>query len=414
MSQSPATASPAPADPLQVRIGRQPIFDRELEVHGYELLFRGPIGDDAPATDGDGATSDTILNAFVEIGIERLTGGRPAFINLTRRFFAELPPLPFHPDSVVLEVLEDIPVDERLVEAVAGLHAAGYRVAIDDYLFESHWDPLLPHVSLIKVEINEDSLDGMAQRLERLKALPVQLLAEKVETHEQYRLLHEMGFDLFQGFFFARPDVVQTRRLAESTLVVSRILSRLHDPEVTIEELATLIGQDAALSFKLLRLVNSPAVGLRRQVESIHQAIVLLGLERIRAWATLFVLAGRGDQPQELLNLGLVRANLCERLARETGLGRPDTAYTVGLLSVLDGLLSVPMAQALEELPLPEEVRAAIGRQEGDYGRLLAQAIALDQGVTVAVDPLPGLDPARLMDLFIESSEHAFATLAAL
>ncbi len=414
MSQSPATASPAPADPLQVRIGRQPIFDRELEVHGYELLFRGPIGDDAPATDGDGATSDTILNAFVEIGIERLTGGRPAFINLTRRFFAELPPLPFHPDSVVLEVLEDIPVDERLVEAVAGLHAAGYRVAIDDYLFESHWDPLLPHVSLIKVEINEDSLDGMAQRLERLKALPVQLLAEKVETHEQYRLLHEMGFDLFQGFFFARPDVVQTRRLAESTLVVSRILSRLHDPEVTIEELATLIGQDAALSFKLLRLVNSPAVGLRRQVESIHQAIVLLGLERIRAWATLFVLAGRGDQPQELLNLGLVRANLCERLARETGLGRPDTAYTVGLLSVLDGLLSVPMAQALEELPLPEEIRAAIGRQEGDYGRLLAQAIALDQGVTVAVDPLPGLDPARLMDLFIESSEHAFATLAAL
>ncbi|HHI76860.1 MAG TPA: HDOD domain-containing protein [Gammaproteobacteria bacterium] len=414
MPQSPATASPAPADPLQVRIGRQPIFDRELEVHGYELLFRGPIGDDAPATDGDGATSDTILNAFVEIGIERLTGGRPAFINLTRRFFAELPPLPFHPDSVVLEVLEDIPVDERLVEAVAGLHAAGYRVAIDDYLFESHWDPLLPHVSLIKVEINEETLDGMAQRLERLKALPVQLLAEKVETHEQYRLLHEMGFDLFQGFFFARPDVVQERRLAESTLVVTRILSRLHDPEVTIEELAALIGQDAALSFKLLRLVNSPAVGLRRQVESIHQAIVLLGLERIRAWATLFALAGRGDQPQELLNLGLVRANLCERLARETGLGRPDTAYTVGLLSVLDGLLSVPMAQALEELPLPEEVRAAIGRQEGDYGRLLAQAIALDQGVAVAVDSLPGLDPARLTDLFIESSEHAFATLAAL
>ena len=414
MPQSPATASPAPADPLQVRIGRQPIFDRELEVHGYELLFRGPIGDDAPATDGDGATSDTILNAFVEIGIERLTGGRPAFINLTRRFFAELPPLPFHPDSVVLEVLEDIPVDERLVEAVAGLHAAGYRGAIDDYLFESHWDPLLPHVSLIKVEINEETLDGMAQRLERLKALPVQLLAEKVETHEQYRLLHEMGFDLFQGFFFARPDVVQERRLAESTLVVTRILSRLHDPEVTIEELAALIGQDAALSFKLLRLVNSPAVGLRRQVESIHQAIVLLGLERIRAWATLFALAGRGDQPQELLNLGLVRANLCERLARETGLGRPDTAYTVGLLSVLDGLLSVPMAQALEELPLPEEVRAAIGRQEGDYGRLLAQAIALDQGVAVAVDSLPGLDPARLTDLFIESSEHAFATLAAL
>ncbi len=392
-----------------VLVGRQAIFDRNLEVFGYELLFRDhPSAHDCHERDGDKATSRTILNAFVEIGLERLTDGRPAFINLTRGFFTEMPPIPFNPEAVVLEVLEDIPVDAHLIEAVRRLHEQGYRVALDDFLFESRWEPLLPYVSLIKVEITEQTLDGMAERIAPLRRLPVQLLAEKVETHEQFRTLYELGFDLFQGYFFARPDTVSQARLQESRVVITRLLARLHDPDAEVAEIAGLIGQDPALSFKMLRLINSAAVGLRRQVDSIQQAVVLMGLERVRAWATLFVMSDAGDQPRELLNLGLLRASLCEQLCRLWDHGHPDTAYTVGLLSILDGMLALPMREALAELPLPDEIKQAIETHQGDYGAILEAAKALESG---RLQPRDEAEEEQLLGIFLGASETAFAAL---
>lgn len=392
-----------------VLVGRQAIFDRNLDVYAYELLFRDNQADNTCLeSDGDIATSRTILNAFVEIGLERLTDGKPAFLNLTRGFFTEMPPIPFAPDAVVLEVLEDIPVDAQLVKSVKTLHDQGFKVALDDFLFEDKWQPLLPYISLIKVEITEDTMRDMEQLLTPLRKLPVTLLAEKVETREQYRILRDLGFDLFQGYFFARPDIVAQKQLAESQLVLTRLLAELNNTDAELDDIAQLVGQDPALSFKMLRLINSAAVGLRREIDSIHKAVVLLGLDRIRAWATLFVMAQAEDQPRELLNLGLLRANLCERLSCLNNTGKPDTAYTVGLLSILDGILSVPMEQALSELSLPESVKQAIGQQTGEYGEMLQQAMALESG---HMTPRDKAEQAKLLDLFLESSEAAFAIL---
>ncbi len=404
--------TPSESAPPPVRVGRQAIFDRHLEVYGYELLFRNDSGNNrCNSTDGDNATSNTILNAFVEIGFDRLTGGKPAFLNLTRGFFTEIPHIPFHPDAVVLEVLEDIPVDTRLVEAVRQLHEKGYRVALDDYLFEQHWHPLLPWVDIVKVEITEDTLADMTRLIAPLRERGLTLLAEKVETREQFRYLLDCGFDLFQGYFFARPEVIHQHRLPESRIVVMQLLTRLNDPEVEIEQIARLIAQDPALSYKMLRLINSAAVGLGRQVDSIHQAVILLGLQRVRAWASLFVMAGVDHSPSELLHLGLFRAALCEHLSRQTGIGRPDTGYTVGLLSILDGLLSLPMEQAIRELPLPTEIQRAISHREGDYGLLLRAALSLEAGTPLPADPRLRLDDTQLMDAFITASEQALATL---
>ena len=405
------TLDPEPEAP-RILIGRQAIFDRDLDVYAYELLFRDDrLQNQCDQGDGDLATSRTILNAFVEIGLERLTNGKPAFLNLTRSFLTGMPPIPFNPATVVLEILEDIPVDERLVSAVRGLHERGYRIALDDYLFEDKWQPLLPHISLIKVEITPETMQDMERRLRPLRELPVQLLAEKVETRAQFRELHALGFDLFQGYFFARPDIVEQKQLSESRLVLTRLLAELNDPEAELQEIARLIGQDPALSFKMLRLVNSAAVGLRREVESIQQAVVLLGLERIRAWATLFVMAGAGRDSHELINVGLLRANLCEGLSRLHGRGQPDTAYTVGLLSILDGVLGTPMCEALKELPLPDPVRQAIGQRRGEYGEILDQAIKLESGQLI---PASAEEKKRLFDLFLRSSESAFSMLRAL
>jgi len=406
---APQTNDPDEAAHPRVLVGRQAIFDRDLEVVAYELLFRDDQAKNiCLETDGDLATSRTILNAFVEIGMERLTDCKPAFINLTRSFFTDMPPIPFDPDKVVLEILEDIPVDDALIASVKVLHNQGYQLALDDFVFDEKWQPLLPYVSLIKVEITEETLPDMAKRIAPLRELPVQLLAEKVETREQFRQLHELGFDLFQGYFFARPDIVAEKHLSESQLVLTRILSELNNPETELQELASLIGQDPALSFKMLRLINSASVGLRREIDSIQQAVVLLGMERVRAWAMLFVMAKSGNSSRELLNLGLLRANLCQRLSRLYNKGKPDSAYTVGLLSILDGILSMPMQRALEELPLPEPVRLAIGEHGGEYGQILNLAIELESGTCA---PEKHTEQAQLMDLFLESSEAAFQIL---
>lgn len=407
-----ATAAPETPDSPKILVGRQAIFDRKRNVFAYELLFRGAADlNHCQETDGDKATSHTLLNAFFEIGLDRVTGGKPAFLNLTRNFFTEMPPIPFNPDSVVLEILEDIPVDDQLVAAVRTLHERGYRVALDDYLFEDKWQPLLPFISLIKVEITEHTMQNMQRLLTPLRKLPVLLLAEKVETQAQFQRLHDLGFDLFQGYFFARPDIISQDQLPESALVLTQLLARLNDPEAEIQDVAMLIQQDPALSFKMLRLVNSAAMGLSRQIDSIQQAVVLLGLERVRAWAILFTMAGATDRPRELLNLGLLRANLCERLSKWHKLGKPETAYTVGLLSILDGILSVPMQRALRELPLAKDLKAALDTQTGDYGMLLGKAMAMETGREQPQDPA---EQEALLDIFLESSEAAFTFMGTL
>lgn len=391
-----------------VRVGRQAILDREQQVYGYELLYRG----DCSVTCGDALTSSTLITSFMDIGLQRLTGGKKAFINLTRNFFTELPPMPFDKKAVVLEILEDIEVDDALISAVTQLRDQGYQLAIDDYEFEPRWDPLLPLVHIVKVEITEQIMPNIAEKMAPLRALPLRLLAEKVETQAQFRQLHALGFDLFQGYFFARPDLIEQATLAENQATVMQLLARINDPEADITQLAELISQDPALSFKLLRVINSAGVGLSREIDSIQQAVVLLGLQRIRAWATLFTLSGQSDKPVELLNLGLLRANLCERLARESGTLAADAAYTTGLLSILDGLLSQPMEQALQELPLPDAISQAIAEQAGDYGQLLQQSMLMEMG---DFTPLPGQpDSDRLFALFTEASEAAFSTLNAL
>lgn len=392
-----------------VRVGRQAIFDRDLNVYAYELLYRGTPSANSEF-DGDVATSSTLLNSFMNIGIDRLTGGRPAFINLTRSFFTEFPSIPFDKDQVVLEILEDIPVDEKLIQAVKNLHEQGYQVAIDDYLFESKWQPLLPYVSLIKVEIREQDLPNMEQLLAPLKQRSIKLLAEKVETHEQFRTLHQAGFDLFQGYFFARPDIVQENNLEENRAVLLNLLAKVNNPSAEIADISDLISQDPALSFKVLRFINSPAVGLRKEIDSIHQAVVLLGLARIRAWATLFSLAGEIEKPAELLNLGLFRANLCEKLCRLSNPAGADTAYTVGLLSILDGMLSMPMDKLLADLPLPQEIAEAISQQQGPFGELLSMAIQMEKGHFQLSGEYP-VSEEQLFDIFLESSELAFAGL---
>jgi len=219
-----------------------------------------------------------------------------------------------------------------------------------------------------------------------------------------------MGFDYFQGYFFARPNMVQSERVGENSAMVMQLLARLNDPDVLMNEIVTLVSQDPGLSFKVLRWVNSAAIGLRARVESIQRAVVLMGLARIRAWTTLFAMAGLGSRPIEILNLGLLRANLCERLCRLCATGVPETAYTVGLLSVLDAMMSRPMSALVKELPLTDDVKRALTHREGTYGRYLDHTFRMERN-EYPESTCSGITVADLAEAYLASSEAAFTTL---
>lgn len=357
-----------------VFVGRQPIYDQRLEVYAYELLYRSDPGETARFADGDQATSEILVNTFLEIGLDTLVGARPVFINLTRGFVTGELPLPFDKDRLVLEVLENIPVDRELIDAVRELASQGYAIALDDFVYRHELEPLVQLATIVKVDLLQVDRAALAEHVRKLRRPKLKLLAEKVETPEDFDYCKQLGFDLFQGYFFCRPRVVTGRRLPGNRLAVMQLLARLQDPAIGFDELEKLIARDVSLCHKLLRYINSAHMALPRKIDSIRQALVLLGLKRIRNLVTLITLAGIQDKPSELLTTAMIRARMCEclgtRLAED---GQPY--FTVGLFSVLDAMMDAPMETVLNELPLADEVNAALLRGEGLLGAALQCAV---------------------------------------
>lgn len=363
-----------------VFIARQPIFDRELKVYAYELLFRRADVRDANVIDGDQATSQVILNAFTVIGLDELVGPHPAFINMTRGFLLQDRRVPFPVDRVVLEVLETIEPDAEVVAALQDLSRQGYRLSLDDFIFHETLLPLVKLADIIKVDVMVLTPEQIRRHVEQLRPYKVQLLAEKVETREQYELCHELGFDYFQGYFLERPNVVRGTSIPTNRLPILNLLGALHRPDVEVEELEQIISQDVSLSYKLLRYLNSPLFALRRRIESIRQALVFIGANELRTWATLLALASASDKPQELMSTLMVRGKMCELLARKLKLKAPGNYFTIGLFSGLDSLLDAPLETILASLPLSDEVVAALLRHEGEGGRLLECVLSYEHG----------------------------------
>lgn len=393
-----------------IYLGRQAIYDRKGGLFAYELLFR-PDNPDRTGVqsilDGDGASSEVLLNAFMEIGLERIAGHSRIFINLTRNLLACDHPLMQEKERLVMELLEDIPVDETLVEEVKYLSKMGVQLALDDYVFDPAWDPLLPWVNFIKLEIPALTLEQIRAGLPKLRRHNLKLLAEKVETREEYAALLEMGIDYFQGFFFSRPELIEGKRLEENQMVILRLLSALNRPDADIGEIEALIIQDAVLSYKTLRYINSAAVGIPRKVESIGQAVIFMGINRIRAWANLLVMAGLKDRPQDQYLTAILRAHLCERLMTSAAPQSAGTGFTVGLLSILDLLLGLPLDKIIKELALSDSLTEALLHERGPAGEALQCVRLVELGEWHRVN-FPGLTRREIHDRFLDASEQAF------
>ena len=363
-------------------IARQPIFDNALKVYAYELLFRGHDNhkDSGVTIDsGDYATSQVINHTFMEMGVDRVIGNKIAFINLTKNFILTDDPLPFTQDRVVLEILEDVVVTDEIIEAVKKLVDQGYIIALDDFIFDESLRPLVKLSKIVKIDLLALTDDELREHVAILKQEGVQLLAEKVETQEQYQLCQELGFDFYQGYFFCKPSIIKEEAIPDDNSNIITIISALQNPDVEIDDVEELISRDVGLSYKLLRLLNSASMGLPRKVESIRQGLVILGLKTIKSWATLIALNDLPTKIPEIMTNALIRAKMCEDLANAYNCDK-GSAFMVGLFSPIDAIMSRPMDELLEELPLSDEIKQTLLHQEGNLGQLLKDVIHYEQG----------------------------------
>ncbi len=364
----------------EVFVARQPIFNRTLQVAGYELLFRDGDVTHALIADPEGATASVVLNSFTEIGLERLVGLKPAWVNVSREFVLNGLAGTLPPSVVGLEILEDELLDERFVHALIELKRQGYRLALDDFEYTVSAERLLGLVDMVKLDLLAMGRDRMSREVARLRQYGVTVLAEKVETHEDHAWCVEQGCDLFQGFFFCQPELVHNRGIVANRASVLDVVAALQDPTVQLAQLERKISRDVALSFRLLRYINSAFFGLRFEISSIGQALALLGVENLRRWATLTVLASVDGKPPELTVTALVRARFCELAGEQLPGPRPGELFTLGLFSVIDALMDAPIEDVVRMIPFPSDMREALVSRAGDKGSLLACVVALEGG----------------------------------
>lgn len=363
-------------------IGRQAIYDKNLAVSAYELLSRSNAEQNEAFVGGHNAnhaTTIVMLNALIEIGLQQLVGNHPAFINLTYDFLTGKCKIPDLRNQLVLEILEDVDVTDELVAAVKGLSDSGYMIALDDFIYHERMLPLVEIADIIKIDILQLDEQGLRDHVKKLRKFDVRLLAEKVETQEEYELCKELGFEYFQGYFFCKPNIIKSQRAPANRMTIINLLAQLHDPNVHIEKLEELICQDLALSYRLLKYINSAAFALQREIDSIHHAIVMLGLNTIRSLANLMLLSKIDDKPHELLVIAIIRARMCEELGLNIDKKMKDIYFTAGLFSVIDALMDSTMEEIVSQLPLSAILADALLEQKGIVGEALKCCIAFER-----------------------------------
>jgi c-di-GMP-related signal transduction protein len=358
---------------MELFVARQPIFDRNLNVLAYEVLFRSGLTNSFDGTEANTATSKVISAVFYSPNGEDVLGGKPAFINFPERLLLNDGASILPPASTVIEVLETVQPDASVVAACAELHSRGYKIALDDFVDTELPHPLAPVADFIKVDLRASTKQQQKSILARYRH-SLSLLAEKVETQEEFEEAADMGFTYFQGYFFAKPIITSSREIPGFKLNYLRILQEIHRPEIEVKNLTKLVAREPGLSYKLLRYVNSAAFARLNTIESIEQALVFVGQDGIRRWLSVVALMDlTSDKPSELAVSALVRARFCELLAPEAGLsGRSGDLFLVGMFSHLDAMLGRPLDELLDGLKLNDDIRNTLAGTAAPGNRFAA------------------------------------------
>jgi len=369
-------------DMIDFYIGRQPIFDSDINLFAYALLFRQNAEDNsAQIVNGDQASAQVIMNALGEIGIKNLAGDHKVIINFCDTLLIQEGEPFFNPRQVIIELLEEHNATPALIRTLKGLRKQGFSIALDDHQFNSQMSVFEDYADIIKVDIQKYDLNQLQPKLQELKRKGIKLLAEKVETYEQVKACDALGFDYFQGFFFAKPQIIHGQRLPDNKLSVIKLLSKIYQPNINLNELSKIITHDVSLSQKLLTFI-SQNVPSKFPITSIQNAVMRCGLDHLRNWAGLVALSSLSDKPCELFYLALTRAKFCELVSELIQDPPKETYYTVGLFSILDALMDRPLEEILEQLGLDDNrmLEALMGQAHSPLCLTLKAVKALERG----------------------------------
>lgn len=393
---------------MDVYLARQPIFNKNKKLFGYELLYRNSQVNSFHCSDGDKASSDVMMNSFHLMGIENITGGKKAFINFTDQLLKDGVATLFPKNDLVIEILETVQPCAEIVSSCCELKNKGYTLALDDFVFSPEYLPLVAMADIIKIDFLSTPPHLLESLVKSLKNKNLKFLAEKIETNEDFEKAKKWGYSLFQGYFFSKPIIMSVHDVSPLKLNYLQLIQKANASEFNFEQITDIVSKDLSLSYKLLRMVNSAAFGFRKRIKSVRQALVLLGSEEIRKWVSLIAIRGIGDDhPEEIITTSLVRARFLEQLSVAYNKStKHDECFLTGLFSTLDVLMNRPMAEILKEIAITDNIVEALihygGRMGHAYSLILAYEKADWNKVTALCEAL-GFDCSQITDIYVKA-----------
>lgn len=365
---------------IDVFVGRQPILNPHNQVYAYELLFRnGYENNFAEFESEDQATATVLHNALMGFNLDELVGKAKAFVNFPESFFKLRTPPFFDCNAIVCEVLENIEPTEEVIEGLRYLKKLGYQIALDDFVFKEKFIPFLLLADYIKVDISTVKPENLGLVFERIKKVTsAQLLAERVETKDEFRICLDAGCVLFQGAYFAKPQIVSGKKLSVNQLNLLELLAKISDESASIESLLEIVEKDMGLAHKLLKVATYYRTLGMPKFSSLKEAMMLFGLKRVQSWVSMIAMDTQSDVAAEVFNMARIRALFLRHAAQQDGLKQPDSFYLAGLFSMLDVVLGCTLAEALEKLPLNDEMLDGMLYKRGEVGRLLSVVKAFE------------------------------------
>jgi c-di-GMP phosphodiesterase len=397
-------------------VARQPIYDRELEVFAYDLLFSSGETDAAqPEIDSEAATSTVIVNTFANMGLTDLVGNRPAAMTVSKSFLLDAGSLQLPADRLILELHREVEADDEVLAAIRELKMRGYTIALDDFVGGAERGPLVQAADIIKLDVQMLGQQGLWQQCGPLQGIGAKLVAKRVETHEELDFCRSLGFEYYQGQFLCQPKLVTKRTVPANRMAKLAMLAELNSPEADFDSLEKLIGRDVGLSYRFLRYINSAFFSLPHKIGSIRQALVLLGIAAVRKWATLLAMADLDDKPDELIVTALVRGKMCELAAASRPTREREEYFTVGMFSVIDALLDSPMDVVLSSLPLQDDLKDALHHHLGPKGVVLSAVLNYERAQFEDLRALapPGVSAQEIYQWAITWAREASAELEA-
>lgn len=359
---------------MDVFVARQPVFTALKKIFGYELLFRLGLENYFPDVDGDVATSNLLSNIFFPFDFKEILGEKPGLINFTEKLILQMVPLLLPKKNFIIEVLENIEPDEKIISSLSILKEKGFTIALDDFVYHKKFRPMIELSKIIKFDIRATPLESLHEILHNLKSdYEILFLAEKVETYAEFEQAKEMGFDLFQGYFFSRPEVLSTKGISSGQITKMGLINEVGKRQLNLKKIEGLIKKDVSVSFKLLRFINSAYFTRRNSIDTIKDAITFLGTDELKRFINIVVISDlSSDKPNELVRTSIIRARMCERCGKVLNTNfSTDELFTLGLFSFMDAILDCKMETILSHIAFSEKMKKALLGQNKEFKIIL-------------------------------------------